>query len=169
VLDIIGVVLAWQNGKKAAARGHSKGQWIVVSLALWFGGEIGGIIGGIAVLGRDRYGDANLGGAFVIGIACAAIGGTIAWQLVNRLKPAAWMTAAAAFMPTHSAPAGGLPVTDAPDPTHPVMGVIPEFQPVMIVAVAGEWAQVRAFNGWTGWADGRALVGPPVGARGPVW
>ena len=107
MLDIIGVVLAWQNGKRAAARGHSKGQWIVVSLALWFGGEIGGVVVGVNVLGRDRYGDVNLGGALVIGIACAAIGGFIAWQLVNRLKPAAWMTAAAAFMPTTRLPPAG--------------------------------------------------------------
>jgi SH3-like domain-containing protein len=31
---------------------------------------------------------------------------------------------------------------------------------LVVDAVAGDWARVRAVNGWQGWVDGRRLITP---------
>jgi RsiW-degrading membrane proteinase PrsW (M82 family) len=68
----------------------------------------------------------------------------------------------AAFAPTHSVPAEGLPSWALPDPSGtstPLAGGLD----LEVVQHVADWAQVRASNGWAGWVDARRLVGksPP--------
>lgn len=64
----------------------------------------------------------------------------------------------AAWSASHAVPLGGLPAWRAPDPSGPVVANLEAGLPVQVVAVAGDWAQVMASNGWMGWVDGRRLT-----------
>jgi SH3-like domain-containing protein len=46
----------------------------------------------------------------------------------------------------------------APDPSQPPVAMLPPWLELAVEAKAGEWAQVRAANGWRGWVDGRLLL-----------
>jgi RsiW-degrading membrane proteinase PrsW (M82 family) len=61
------------------------------------------------------------------------------------------------FAPTHRAPAEGLAAWGSPDPAGQTTAIAGGLQ-LEVVARVGDWAQVRASNGWTGWVDGRRLV-----------
>jgi hypothetical protein len=63
----------------------------------------------------------------------------------------------AAWSPTHFVPAGGLPAWDYPDPARPPRVALNVGLGLVIDSVAGDWALVRAVNGWRGWVDGRRL------------
>jgi hypothetical protein len=65
------------------------------------------------------------------------------------------------WAPTHLVPAGGMPTWDAPDPSRPPLGLLPERLELVLEANAGDWAQVRLVSGWRGWVDGRLLVRRP--------
>jgi hypothetical protein len=65
---------------------------------------------------------------------------------------------APAWMPTHLVPAAGMAFWDAPHPSRPTAGQVPGNTELSVDATAGDWAQVRAGNGWQGWVDGRLLV-----------
>jgi hypothetical protein len=85
-------------------------------------------------------------------------------QLPEARQPAAQLpatppVASIAWSPTHFVPAGGLQAWDYPDPTRPPQAALSAGLGVVIDAVAGDWALVRAVNGWRGWVDGRRLVG----------
>ncbi len=64
----------------------------------------------------------------------------------------------AAWTPTHLAPYEGIPAWAAPDPQQPPIAVLPPWLELAVVSIAGDWAQVRAANGWRGWVDGRLLL-----------
>lgn len=64
------------------------------------------------------------------------------------------------WSPTHFVPMTGLPAWDYPDPNRPPIVVLNARLGLVIEAVAGDWALVRAVNGWRGWVDGRRLTGP---------
>ncbi|MEW6059456.1 MAG: zinc ribbon domain-containing protein [Actinomycetota bacterium] len=66
-----------------------------------------------------------------------------------------------AWAPSHTVPSGGLSAWGRPDPTAPVIARLDPGLPVLVTERAGDWAQVVASNGWTGWVDGRSLV--PLG------
>jgi len=65
---------------------------------------------------------------------------------------------AAAWAPTHLAPSGGMVAWASPDATRPPVATLPPWLELVVVSTAGDWAQVRAANGWLGWVDGRLLL-----------
>ena len=77
----------------------------------------------------------------------------------EQAGPAAQLPGVPSWAPTHFVPAGGMQAWDYPDPSRQPMVVLNAGLGVVIDAVAGDWALVRAVNGWRGWVDGRRLVG----------
>ena len=75
----------------------------------------------------------------------------VAAQLVTTPGVAAWA-------PTHLVPSDGMAAWGAPDPSRPPVAMLPPWLELAVEAIAGEWAQVRAANGWRGWVDGRLLL-----------
>jgi hypothetical protein len=67
------------------------------------------------------------------------------------------LPAAAPWAPTHLAPPGGLHSWDQPDASRPMTPLAPGLELVVVQRI-GDWAQVRAVNGWSGWVDARMLV-----------
>jgi hypothetical protein len=67
----------------------------------------------------------------------------------------------AAWAPSHVVPPEGLPSWDQPDPARPQTPLAGNL-PLAIVQRVGDWVQVSASNGWTGWVDGRRLVALPT-------
>ena len=67
---------------------------------------------------------------------------------------------AAPWQPTHTVPTGGMAAWTAPDPTLAPVVSLAERLPLAVDERAGDWARVRAVNGWTGWVDARLLVAP---------
>jgi hypothetical protein len=98
----------------------------------------------------------------------------VSWLLLREAPTAPSSNAAAAttagaaagastWRATHTTPPGGLSAWPAPSGT----GTSTQLDgglPVQVVARTGDWAQVVAGNGWTGWVDGRLLVGPGAGS-----
>jgi hypothetical protein len=78
----------------------------------------------------------------------------------TQAQPAAQSLAAPTWSPTHFVPMGGLPAWDYPDPNRQPIAVLNARLGLVVEAVAGDWALVRAVNGWRGWVDGRRLTGP---------
>jgi hypothetical protein len=71
----------------------------------------------------------------------------------------------ASFRGTHIPPARGLPAWNTPDGSTPVAAQLEPGIPLEVVERRGDWAHVRAVNGWHGWVDGRRLLPlPPGGA-----
>ena len=66
-------------------------------------------------------------------------------------------SAAPVWLPTHYVPREGMPAWDYPDPSRPPRVMLNAGLGVVIDEVAGDWALVRAVNGWKGWVDGRRL------------
>ena len=67
------------------------------------------------------------------------------------------------WSPTHYVPAGGAAAWDYPDPSRPPRVVLNGGLGLVIDGIAGDWALVRAVNGWRGWVDGRRLTTrPPI-------
>ena len=64
---------------------------------------------------------------------------------------------APAWAPTHLAPPDGLQSWDQPDGSRPMTPLAPGLE-LVVVQQVGDWAQVRAVNGWTGYVDARRLV-----------
>jgi hypothetical protein len=66
--------------------------------------------------------------------------------------------------PTQIVPPEGLPYWSAPDPSLPPLGTLAANLQVTLENRAGDWAQVKASNGWHGWVDARRLVAaqPPA-------
>ncbi|MGW3243374.1 hypothetical protein [Streptomyces sp. NPDC001070] len=75
------------------------------------------------------------------------------------------------FVPTHVAPAGGLPTWQAPDDSSPSAGLDP-LLPVRVTEHRGDWARIVCSNGWSAWVDGRLLItvpqGPPAVGGSPA-
>jgi hypothetical protein len=76
--------------------------------------------------------------------------------------PAPPMAVSTPWTPTHVVPMSGLRAWAAPDPGASVLADLQAGLPLRVVGRAGEWGQVQAENGWTGWVDARRLA--PMGA-----
>ncbi|MGA2512629.1 MAG: HEAT repeat domain-containing protein [Candidatus Limnocylindrales bacterium] len=77
----------------------------------------------------------------------------------EQAQPAGQSPEVPSWAPTHFVPAGGLPAWDYPDPSRQPLVVLNPGLGLVVDAAAGDWALVRAVNGWRGWVDGRRLVG----------
>lgn len=96
-------------------------------------------------------------------VGAGAGGGTVAGAGAAVGQPP---DAAAPYAATHRVPPEGFPAWPTPDPagtSTPLAGNLD----VEVIQRIGDWAQVRASNGWSGWVDARRLVGiaggPPPG------
>jgi hypothetical protein len=63
-----------------------------------------------------------------------------------------------AWAPTHAVPAGGMSAWDSPNPSLAQVISLAESTELAVIGRSGDWAQVRAVNGWSGWVDARLLV-----------
>jgi len=90
----------------------------------------------------------------VAGPAAGSPAPAAAAQVVQPAGPAYWS-------PTHYVPADGMAAWDYPDPSRPPRVVLNAGVGVVIDGIAGDWAFVRAVNGWRGWVDGRRLTTRP--------
>ena len=68
------------------------------------------------------------------------------------------------WRPTHVTPPGGLTAWDRPDAAAAPVPVDAGVE-VELVQTWGDWAEIRAANGWTGWVDHRLLL-PAAGTAG---
>ena len=74
------------------------------------------------------------------------------------------------WSPTHLVPAGGLVAWGNPDPSLQPVAVLPERVELAVETSHGDWARVRAQNGWVGWVDGRRLIAIQAATAAPaVW
>jgi RsiW-degrading membrane proteinase PrsW (M82 family) len=89
--------------------------------------------------------DVAVMGAATAGAARPGVGAPLTAPL-----PAAWA-------PTHLAPPDGLQSWDQPDGSRPMTPLAPGLD-LLVVQRIGDWAQVRAVNGWSGWVDARRLL-----------
>lgn len=71
-----------------------------------------------------------------------------------------------AFQPTHVVPDGGLPAWNEPDGSQPAAANLHAGTELHVTEQRGDWAQVSAANGWTGWVDARRLVATAPAATG---
>ena len=83
----------------------------------------------------------------------ATTGGAAGWAAAAPTAPA--------WAPTHEVPPEGLAARDAPDPAAAETSTLEAGLEVEVAEVRGEWAHVRAENGWTTWVDNRRLVPIP--------
>jgi hypothetical protein len=60
--------------------------------------------------------------------------------------------------PTHLTPPLGLHAWAQPNPALPPVVVVPGNVEVVVENRVGDWAMVRAANGWGGYVDARALI-----------
>jgi hypothetical protein len=90
--------------------------------------------------------------------AAPATPGPVAQQAITGSAQPQW---AVEWPWTHLVPAGGIPAWAAPDPSRPPVVNLAERLRLVIGQRAGDWALVRAQNGWSGWVDGRRLVPRP--------
>jgi len=86
------------------------------------------------------------------GAAPGAAGATI-----SVVSPA--LPGGAPWVATHLVPATGMASWDAPDPTRPPSVTLAAGVQLSIIEQQGAWSRVMGSNGWTGWVDGRLLVG----------
>lgn len=100
-------------------------------------------------------------GRFFFGTVLSA---GVTWLLLReapgsapRPASAAATGGGAAFHPTHVAPAGGLDAWSEPA-SGPAAAHVDAGVPLAVVERRGDWAQVVAENGWSGWVDGRKLA-----------
>gem|GEM_PF-1810379 len=70
--------------------------------------------------------------------------------------------AAAAFVPTHEVPPGGMSAWANPDPSLQPIARLEARVQLRVDERRGAWARVTGSNGWTGWVDDRRLA--PVGS-----
>jgi hypothetical protein len=76
---------------------------------------------------------------------------------IPSAEPAPAPSPAPGWLPTHYVPREGMPAWDYPDPSRPPRVMLNAGLGLVIDGVAGDWALVRAVNGWKGWVDGRRL------------
>lgn len=82
-------------------------------------------------------------------------------------RPGATLAPGAAvgpFAPTHRVPPEGIPAWATPDPAGTSTQLAGGLD-LLVVQRIGDWAEVRASNGWSGWVDARRLV---LGAPPPA-
>ncbi len=153
---VIVYLLARRNGGTVQRKGHRPAMYYVATVALWFGGEILGAILGLLVIGNSE--DSFLG-VYGFGLAGAIVGALIGWYLANA-APTLGLPAMSGWT-THAVPAMGMPAWAQPDPAAQPLCVLPPGLPLSLLVQQGDWALVRATNGWQGWVDARLLVAAP--------
>ncbi len=79
----------------------------------------------------------------------------------HAAQPVADQSPSPAWFPTHFVPTGGMAAWDYPDPSRQPRVVLSAGLGLVVDGSAGEWALVRAVNGWRGWVDGRRLATRP--------
>jgi hypothetical protein len=80
---LILINLSKKIAAKARDKGYSGGGFVVLLLALWFGGEITGMFGAILLLGD---GDENFFAAYLAALGGAVVGGILAFTIVGALS-----------------------------------------------------------------------------------
>jgi hypothetical protein len=79
-------------------------------------------------------------------------------RFVQMLRSVPSTIPTAGWQPTHSAPAGGMRAWASPDSSTPPVTSLNERLDLTVDRRSGDWALVRASNGWSGWVDARRLV-----------
>ncbi len=154
---VVVFLLARKNGQMAEEKGVSGTRYRWGTAGLWFGCEILGAIFGALILANAE----DTSAIYLFALVGAVVGGCISYYWARSVVP----NPAASWFPTHRSPAGGLQAWAAPDPSQQPVIVIPPNVDLVLVSTAGEWAQVRAYNGFVGWVDAKLLLnryGTPV-------
>ncbi len=155
---VIVYLLAKRIGGIVEHKGQSGRPYRWMTVGLWFGGEFAGFIIGYAILGRGT----PLLAVYPFGLGGAIAGAAIVWALAKQVR----MRLVPFWNPTHLTPPAGLPSWAQPNPTLPPMLMIPGNVPLMVESHVGDWALIRAMNGWGGFVDARALLPKSVGSAG---
>lgn len=143
--------LARKNGQIVEEKGISGTKYRWGTAGLWFGCEILGVILGLVILGDAE----DVSAAYFFGLVGAVVGAVLAYYWAKSAAP----NLLAGWFPTHRTPAAGLQAWAAPDPSQQPILMIPPNVDLVLLGTAGEWAQVRAFNGFVAWVDAKLLVG----------
>ncbi len=83
MIEILVIYQLCKNNRNIAiSHGHDPGGYVALTIALWFGLEIVGLIVGFTL-------GLGLGGAYALGLPAAALGGAISYMIVKKSKPEA--------------------------------------------------------------------------------
>jgi MFS family permease len=100
VLEFIVVYLLGKHNKTVVEnKGHRGGKYMGITIALWFGGEILGLIVGLLLEGTKGFAV-----AYLFAIAGAVTGAVIAWLIAKQVPASPMLT----WNPTHRTPPDGL-------------------------------------------------------------
>jgi hypothetical protein len=142
--------LAKHNGDIVEAKGVPGTRYRWYTVGLWFGGEACGALIGIMLI----HGSNVFYSIYACAIVGAIIGVMVAWYIAQGVPARAVGTF---WQGTHLTPPTGVPAWSEPNPALAPFATIPGNVEVMVVNVYGEWAQVRAVNGFVGFVDLRTL------------
>jgi hypothetical protein len=157
MLEIVIVyLLAKKIGGIVEAKGQKGTPYKWLTAGLWFGGEILGFIVGFAIAGRS--GDVLV--AYPFGLGGAVGGAAIAWFAASQVP----VNPIRLWNPTYLTPPAGAPAWTQPNPALPPMLMIPGNVELVLEQRAGDWAQIRAANGFAGFVDARILLPKPTGS-----
>jgi hypothetical protein len=146
VLEIVVVfLLARHNGRMVEGKGLRGTMYRWGTVGFWFGGEILGSIIGLAASGRHS----TALGIYLFALLGAALGAVLAYLWAKQASPAPAVWA--------MTPPTGVPAWASPTPGLPPVTTIPAGVQLRVEQRVGDWAMVRASNGWTGWVDARQL------------
>ncbi len=123
--------------------------------------------GGAAVLEAERavaearkamdVGAAAIAEANTLSAASAREADAQLQQQAQTLQQPAMAAPQTSWTPTHKVPMQGMTSWAAADPKAPETAKLDPGLELEVVERLGDWAHVRASNGWMGWVDGRAL------------
>ncbi len=150
---VIVYLLAKKIGGIVEDKGRKGTSYKWLTAGLWFGGEILGFMIGFSVIGANE----SLLAAYPFGLVGAIGGVAIAWMLASQVP----VNPIRLWNPTHLTPPEGAPAWAQPNPAMPPMVMIPGNVELVLETRAGDWAQVRAANGFAGFVDARTLVPRP--------
>jgi hypothetical protein len=153
---IIVYFLAKKIGGIVEAKGQRGTAYKWLTVGLWFGGEILGFMVGFSVNGP--HGDVLA--AYPFGLGGAIGGAAIAWVLASQVA----VNPNGLWNPTFLTPPTGTPAWAQPNPALPPSLTIPGNVELVVENRAGDWAQVRAANGFSGFVDARVLIPRPGAA-----
>ena len=88
MIEIFALIAMSKNiSARAKSQGRSGAPFVLLLIALWFGGEIGGAIGGVVLSTIiDPGSEPNMLFCWLGAMACAIIGAAIAFQIVGPLE-----------------------------------------------------------------------------------
>ena len=160
---VIVFFLARHNGRIVAAKGVSPTAYQWGTVGLWFGLEFAGFVVGGIVLGRGS----GLLSLYAFGIAGAVAGAIVSTYWANQVADAPYSPVSpnSHWRPTHLAPAAGLQSWSVPDAAQTPTAMVPPGAGLVLSERQGDWARVKAPNGWTGWVDARQLELVPLAER----